>query len=288
MWEVESGQWVREFGRYHNDISSIAFSPDGQMVATGTHFGRIRLWNTQTGEAIREFQTDTGTITRLIFSPDSQYIILLGLNTYSATFWHTDTGERVKMLGGYNDAMSDIALSPDGHYLLVAGMGTWGKLWEVETGQEIRSFDRLERVGFSADGHYALTVARGDTLQVWSVETWTVVSTTAYGDGISLLDFSSDGRYALIRNTNTMGERTHVSLWSLEMGESIRTVAQSTEEIRKVIFSPDNRYVLTSSLNPSGDGSVWLWSVETGQPVRQISGPGAPPPCRTRILGICL
>jgi WD40 repeat protein len=290
LWEVETGQWVREFGRYQNDVSSIAFSPDGQMVAAGTQFGSIRLWNTETGEAIREFQTDTGTIMRLVFGPDAQYVISLGFSSYSASFWHIETGERVHLLGGYNDGMTDLALSPDGRYLLTVSLGTGGQLWEVETGQEIRRFNRVQRVGFSTDGHYALMATYGDSIRRWILDANGLAQsrTVTLEEALWAISFSPDGNYALMSSVNNMSERTQLSLRSFETGEPIRTVVQSTEGIREAIFSPDGRYVLTTSFNPSGDGSVWLWSVETGQPVRQISGPGAPAPCRTRILGICM
>ena len=85
-----------------------------------------------------------------------------------------ESPREVRVLSGHEGAVNPVALSPDGHYLASAGIDGTTRLWNVETGKELRTFigetvvkEAASSVAFSPDGRY-LAVGDGDFVSLWA------------------------------------------------------------------------------------------------------------------------
>ena len=194
-------------------------------------------------------------------------------------FLHTDMTELVGVWGDYHLAsprwILALAFSPDGTRVLSGGAmpgegaleGATLKLWDVESGQEVRSFQghtrRVKSVAFSPNGRLALSGSTDGTARIWDLaadtrRTLKQVSGVRY-PLVDAVAFSPDGTLALIGTSEQPGLR----LLEVTTGHELRTF-DAAFGAASTVFSPDGRFALSaSSYEPPK-----LWEVASGKLVR--------------------
>ena len=173
-------------------------------------------------------------------------------------------GSEYNRLEGHTGYVSSVSFSADGKTLASAS-GYEIKLWNVETGNEIRTLTNSGgSVSFSVDGK-TLASASGYKIKLWNVETGneirTLTNSGQYTQPFNSVSFSADGK------TLATGS-DEIKLWNMETGEEIRTLSGHTDIVNSVSFSADGKTLATGS----GDKTLKLWNVETGEEIRTLSG----------------
>jgi WD40 repeat protein/serine/threonine protein kinase len=176
VWDVATGSHVRTFprlpglqpqsefisGRGHY-ISSVSFSPDGRLVATGGSDGVVRLWKLATGLRWRYFG-HSRTVDAVSFSPDGTQLASASWDE-TIILWDVETGKSAGVFGGYSwghkGGVSDVAFSPDGRYLASGGYDKTVKIWDKSTRECLTTLDGhtsgVKKVSFSPDARYILS-----------------------------------------------------------------------------------------------------------------------------------
>jgi len=293
LWDVQSGQEIRSFGtpdnRHTDHVLSVAFSPDGRYVLTGSEDKTMKLWEVQTGQHVRTFQ-DTSIIHSVAFSPNGHHILSSSDSNHTLKLWNVQSGQEVKSFQGHINSVYSVAFSPDGQYILSGGYdGYTGfeyltrdansvlKLWDVQSGQEVRSFQFpkptwittqgqsihyiIYSVAFSPDGRYGLSSGGG----LWDINTGKELRTFQVPSGTSKPKagaiFSPDGQYVVT------GTHSGVKLWK----SGIPNTSANKPPIAAFIFSPSSGLApLIVSLDAStstDDGIIkhYHWSSSDGQ-----------------------
>ena len=75
VWDTDTGKLVRIFEGHSGDVMSVAFSPDGGSVLSGSYDGRIKLWDRASGQLIRTFEWPSAEATSAAFSPDGSSVL---------------------------------------------------------------------------------------------------------------------------------------------------------------------------------------------------------------------
>ena len=119
-------------------VESVAYSPDGQLIASGSWDRTIRLWDANTGELLQTLEGHTGWVDSVAYSPDGQ-TIASGDRDNTIRLWDADTGEHLQTLKGHTSAVDSVAYSPDGQTLVSGSLDGTALLWKVEssTGVEV-------------------------------------------------------------------------------------------------------------------------------------------------------
>ena len=121
-------------------VWSVAFSPDGRYVLSGSSDKTLRLWEVATGKELRRFEGHSGRVCSVAFSPDGRYV-LSGSRDKTIRLWEVATGKELRRFEGHSSWVISVAFSPDGRYILSGSEDRTLRLWEVATGKELRRFE---------------------------------------------------------------------------------------------------------------------------------------------------
>ena len=159
-------------------VSSVAFSPDGSLIASGSGDQTIRIYDARSGQHKTTLTGHTRYVSSVAFNLDGR---TLASGSYDGTIrlWDVVTGEEKITLTGHNSSVTSVAFSPDGKTL--ASSGGWRdksvRLWDVSTGMHKNTFihtDDLESVAFSPDGNTLAGGSRDGTIFLWDPHTETL------------------------------------------------------------------------------------------------------------------
>ncbi len=253
----------------HTDvIYDVVFSPDGDLLASKSRDGTIKIWNVDTKELLRTINTSQrGQIT---FNPDGNVLASAGGTDQSVNLWDPNTGELLRTLEGHNDKVETVAFNTDGDILASGSIDGWVRLWNPQTGHLIRTHRTIEDVSlvFRDDGSILTCDVKNPhfpekpEINVLELETqellYTVEPDVSEVFGIT---FSPDR--GILASAGWGG----VDLWDAETGKLLRPLPIRSQVFFSAAFSPDGS-ILASSRD---FGAVEIWDAETGTHLRTIS-----------------
>jgi WD40 repeat protein len=130
LWDVASGSEVRTLSGHTNDVTSVAFSPDGRLLASGSADETIKLWEVASGREVRTLTGHTDRVLSVAFSPDGR-LLASGSNDGTIKLWEVATGREVRTLTGHTYGVRSVAFSPDGRLLASGSADTTIRLWDI-------------------------------------------------------------------------------------------------------------------------------------------------------------
>lgn len=272
---VTTGQVIRSLLGHSDSIDYIAFSSDGQMLASASCDNTIKLWDVVTGREIRTITC--GSDVSKSFGLSSVMQILGRFFTYIDTIKDTikildmATGKEICILTG---DWCVVAVSRDGKMLASCDRNGTMQLWEVPTGKKIRTFiDNIPAyamsVVFSSDGKILARGGWNGTIKLWEVATGKEIRTfTGHSNSIDSVAFSRDGRML----ASSSGDDGTIKLWNVATEKEIRTFTGNPTGC----YSFSRKGYLTISndgkiLASGSNETIRLWEVGTGKEIRTLT-----------------
>ena len=271
----EWGYWDRRAARGnlltltgHTDgINSVAFSPDGQRLASSSYDKTVKVWFFSQPREPLTLKGHTDRVLGVAFSPDGQRLASASYDT-TVNVWDAVTGQEPLTLKGHTGYFTSVAFSPDGKRLASSSSDKTVKVWDAATGQESLTLtghtSRINSVAFSPDGQRLASASYDSTVKVWDATTGQESLTfEGHTDGINSVAFSPDGQ----RLASASDDKT-VKVWDAVTGQETLTLKGHTDEVVSVAFSPDGQRLASAS----NDKTVKVWDAATGQESLTLTG----------------
>lgn len=166
LWDLESGKELRRFKGHTHGIRSLALSPDGRHLLTGSFDWSIRLWDVESGKEVRRFDGHTHWVAGVAFSRDGRHAVSASFDK-TARIWEVETGKELKRFE-VPQRVASVAFSPDGCRVLAGTTEGVMYLWDLQTGKELRRYEGL-CLAISPDGRQALSGDDDGTVRLWEL-----------------------------------------------------------------------------------------------------------------------
>ena len=273
LWQLPEGEELVII-KERNAFDALAFSPDGETIASGNHLGRITLFDMHSGSALADIDAHKHSVAQVAFSPDNRYLASSSLEM-DIKLWDLQTKKLVRTFSNpAADEVISIAFSPDGRYLAGGNFsgGLW--LWDAQTGERLRGY-----VGHQSPANVLAIDPQGETLisgsfdaaiKIWDLQTGLLRATLHdHTEAISDIAISADGTTL----ASSSRDKT-IRLWDLRTAKAIATLEEEGVTFRRVAFGPDSRLLVGAA----EDGALWFWQPASLSQATEVEPPAVAAP----------
>jgi WD40 repeat protein len=252
----------------HSDwVWSVAYSPDGQTLASGSWDNTIKLWNVKTGNLLQTLEGHSSWVNSVTYSPDGQTLASAS-NDNTIKLWNVKTGNLLQTLEGHSYLVNSVAYSPDGQTLASGSVDSTIKLWNVKTGNLLQTLEghsySVNSVAYSPDGQTLASGSVDSTIKLWNVPTGNLLQTlTGHYILVWSVAYSPDGQ-----TLASGSEDNTIKLWNVKTGKLLQTLEGHSKSVYSVAYSPDGQTLASGS----GDDTIKLWNVPTGNLLQTLTG----------------
>lgn len=255
------------FTNTFGNILSVAFSPRGTFLATGTSTGDIWLYSATEGTPLHTFTGHSDGTWSLAFSADER-ILASSSDDQTIRLWDIAQEECRYTLQGHTNRVRALALSPDGTLLASGSDDQTIRLWNASTGEHLQTLrghsDRIWGVAFNPNGTMLASGSTDGTVRLWdlhSTECRHILR--GHTHNIRSVAFSPDGNLV----ASGSDDQT-IRLWNAHTGACERVLTGHINRVWAVAFSPDG----TMLASGSEDQTVRLWASQSGQCLTVLQG----------------
>jgi len=285
VWEINTGKMLTQAGDYsQNKTLSVAISPDGKHLITGSEKRITEIWDIVSGDKIMTLEGYLNQVDERILadsymywaalvneaklSPDGKYIAV-GRTGNNAKLIDFKTGRVLNTLRGHNSMVISLCFSPDGKYLATGGLDGKAIVWNVETGDSVQTIKfRDEKlaifsVDISPDGKMLATADWGGYVYIWDIETGKRIQAVSPHErmGVYQVKFSHNGVYFI-----SAGLDKKLKLTEIDTGQEIRVFTGHTDLVSSINLNPEGDRIITSGW----DGTIRVWDFYSGLQVLRI------------------
>lgn len=259
-----------------SDINTLAFNPDGFILAAGEASGKIAFWDTVTGELVEDLDANLSEVRSIAFNNDGSILASGSASDNVVRLWDTETLQQVQTLKpeGKIQGINNITFSADGGLLAAGCVDSTLQLWNVNTYQHIKTLtghNGVQSISFSPDLRTLASSDYDGTVRIWNLFTGETMRTIAefYGE-YECFDVSPDGKTIACQ-----GENRTIYLFDAASGSIQKKIwRQSYREVWDIAYSPDGKTFAGADIQ-----DITLFDADTSKEKHRLEGHLEPVKC---------
>ena len=258
---------VRTLTGHLSSISSIAFSPDGQTLASGSADRTIKIWNLNSRVPRYTLSGHSSLIDAVAISSDGK-ILASGSWDYTIKIWNLETGELIQTLCEHSGWIKSLAITPDGQSLASSSADRTIKLWNLATASVQTTLSghssAVHSVVISPDGQMLASGSADKTIKIWNLSSGEVKLTLeGHSDAVNSLTFTPSSQILISGSTDKT-----IKLWNLVSGELLHTLNGHSQAVNSVAINIRGNTLISGS----ADKTIKLWHPGSGELLHTLSG----------------
>ena len=258
----ESGNCLHTLLGHSGSVNSVAISPNGKIIASGSEDKTIKIWNLNTGTLLRTLTEHSWSVYSIAISPDGQ-TLASGSGDTTIKLWNLNTGDLIHTIPSESN-VDALAFSPDGQMLLSGSdHPSTCAFWDLRKGE----FSEAPCIGvcsvaISPDGY---TVVNGRADGIIQIRYLKEKHRTFLGHSSSVNSVAVSPDSQLVASGSN--DKT-IKIWNLCTGELLRILTGHVEPVKSVAISPDGQ----SLVSGSWDKTIKIWNIYTGKLLQTLFG----------------
>ncbi len=275
IYDADTGEELNLLIGHTDGVSSVAFTPDNKLLASGSKDNSIRVWDPHTGQHKLTFTGHQDEVYSVAFSPDGKTLVSGGADE-TIRLWDVSTGELRLTFAGHAGGVSTVIYAPDGKTLASHGWDETIRLWDAHTGEFLHSFSghtgEIRDIAYSPNGKTLASGGDDGTIRLWETHTGhlkTTLTSAIYNEGVKTVLFSPDGQ-TLISSywEDDSLENDAIHFWDVASGEHRKTITSPPDTTRHIMFSPDGNTLV----HAGSDGTIRFRDAANTTPLRSLTG----------------
>jgi WD40 repeat protein len=263
----ESPALARILTEHQGEVTSVAVSPDGRRIVSGSKDSTLVVWDLEAGAPIHRLVGHRDWVRCVAVSPDGRRIVS-GSDDKTVAIWDVGTGTQINQLTGHQGWVGSVAVSPDGRRIVSGSSDKTVAIWDIESATQISRLTghqgRVRCVAVSPDGRRIVSGSSDKTVAIWDIESATQISRlTGHQGRVRCVAVSPDGRRIISGSDDGT-----VVVWDIESATQINRLAGHEGWVSSVSVSPDGRRIVSAS----DDGTVGVWDFEFATQVDRLTG----------------
>ncbi|KAH8832104.1 quinon protein alcohol dehydrogenase-like superfamily [Flagelloscypha sp. PMI_526] len=248
-------------------VTSVAFSPDGKRVISGTSDKTVLIWDADSGKQLRKLSGHGSSVTSVAYSLDGKRAVS-GSSDKTVRIWDPDSGKQLLKLDGHEFSVKSVAFSPDGKRI-ISGSSDWTvRIWDADYGNQLLKLDGLESsvtsVTFSPNGRHIVTGSSDKTVHIWEADSGRQLrKLDDHRFSVTSVAFSPSGKQVISGSSDKT-----VQIWDTDSGKQLRKLDNHESSVTSVAFSPDGRRVISAS----SSSTVQIWDADSGKQLMKLDG----------------
>ncbi|MEI6899700.1 MAG: TIR domain-containing protein, partial [Bacteroidota bacterium] len=259
----------REIKGHTKWVRSLAVSPNGEWIASGSWDNTIKIWDIESGECRTTLVGHSNYVDSVAITPDGSRIFS-GSNDNSLREWNTISGKPLAKLDGHSDQFRSVVALNDNIHILSGGFDQSIRVWDINSGLCIRtilcgtdnSYD-VFGLAVNLEGTKVISGHRNGESRIWNLENGECLTILkGHSDIVNSVQITPDGLLAV----SGSHDKT-IKVWNLEKGTCIGTMEGHENKIHSIAISPNGLFIASTGFQ---DDTSRLWDLKTGNCLQVI------------------
>ena len=256
-------------------ILTIAITPSGEKVVSGSSDGIVRIWDLTSGRLVRALEGHAGRVIDVAIAPDGQRVVSTSWDK-TIKIWDLQLGCVQRSLREDTNITNVVVVTPDGHQIISGSTDGSINIWDLYTGSLLNSLGERstgeatvaqmvaapEAIAVSFDGHYAVSSSQGEVIKIWDLYTKRLLrSVENAGHPIAI---TPNGQRFI-----SASRGGNIKIWGLQNGQQLHSIDDpDLLTWTSIAITPDGQQFISGCV----EGTIKIWDLSNGHLLRTIEG----------------